>query len=122
MTETDVEELLDLERAGWDALSTGAEDARTFYEGVLDDPVLMLLPGGMVLDDRAAVLDSMGGPAWDSYDLQDQRVRGLGRDAAVVTYGVVAHRGGTPYSALISSTYVRRTGGWKLAVHQQTPR
>jgi hypothetical protein len=44
-------------------------------------------------------------------------------DTAVVTYSVVAQREGTPeYSALMSSVYVRRATGWKLAFHQQTPR
>ena len=40
-----------------------------------------------------------------------------------MTYGVVAQRDGAEeYSALIASTYVRRDEGWRLAVHQQTPR
>jgi len=46
-------------------------------------------------------------------------------DAAVVAYSAVARRAGAgaePYSALISSVYVRRHDGWKLTLHQQTPR
>ena len=31
-------------------------------------------------------------------------------------------RDGATYSALVSSAYVRREGGWRLALHQQTPR
>jgi hypothetical protein len=40
----------------------------------------------------------------------------------VLVYSVVAQREGLePYSAVVSSTYVRRDGEWKLAFHQQTP-
>jgi hypothetical protein len=34
----------------------------------------------------------------------------------------VAERQGRDYRALMSSLYVRREDGWKLAFHQQTPR
>ena len=39
----------------------------------------------------------------------------------VVAYDCTARRkDGAPYHALISSGYVKREGGWKLAFHQQT--
>jgi uncharacterized protein DUF4440 len=114
---------LALEEQGWQALATGPEAAAEFYGRVLDTAVEMLFPGGARIDDRAAVLASMGGPPWESWSLEDPRVRELGHGSAVVTYGVVARRAGAePYSALVSSVYVRRDGGWRLAVHQQTPR
>jgi hypothetical protein len=54
--------------------------------------------------------------------LSDWRVLRPTQDTAVVTYRALAHRTGSgPYSALISSVYVRRRDGWKLALHQQTP-
>ncbi len=111
-----------LEEQGWTALSTGGEVARAFYDDVLDDPLVMLLPGGIVLDDRGAALDAMSGPLWSSYGLEDMRLRQLTDDIGVVIYGVVAERNDERYSALVSSTYVRRADGWKLTVHQQTPR
>lgn len=44
-------------------------------------------------------------------------------DVAVVTYGGTASRDGSEqYSALFTSVFVRRADGWKLALHQQTPR
>ena len=116
------DELTVLERDGWEALASGGEVAQAFYDRVLDGEVLMLFPGGMVLDDRAAIVESMGGPPWTRYELEDVRALRLTPDAGVVAYGVVAERDGKEYSALISSTYVRRDGGWKLAFHQQTPR
>ena len=116
-------ELVELEERGWQALSAGPEAAVAFYQQVLDDDVLMLLPGGMRLDDRATILGALGGPPWSAYRLEDPRVLRPTPDTAVVTYGVVAERAGVPpYSALMSSVYVRRDDGWRLAVHQQTPR
>ncbi len=115
-------DLADLERRGWEALSTaGAGGA--FYDEVLDDEPVMLLPGGMLVTDRAAMVEAMSGPPWSSFALEDVAVRLLGDDVGVVTYGVVAQRGDEPPdSALMASTDVRRPAGWRLAVHQQTPR
>jgi hypothetical protein len=115
-------ELIELEEQGWLALSSTGEAAAEFYERVLDHTVVMLLPGGMVLDDRAAIVQSMSAQPWSSFELDDLRVLQLTADHAVVTYSVVAQREGTSaYSALMSSVYVRRATGWKLAFHQQTP-
>jgi hypothetical protein len=114
-------ELIQWERDAWKALSTSGDAAADFYERVLHDDVLMLLPGGLVIDDRAAVIDSMRGAPWDSYELSDERVVPLGDDSAIVAYRATANRGGTDYTALFASTYVRVDGSWRLAVHQQTP-
>ena len=112
-----------LEEQGWAALSTSPEAAVAFYDLVLDTAVEMLFPGGLRLDDRAAVLDAMGGPPWSRYALQDLAVRRPTPDTAVVTYGVQAQRDGSPpYSALAGSVYVRRDSGWRLVLHQQSPR
>ncbi len=115
------DELVEMERAGWDALSAGGDVATSHYADVLAERVLFLLPGGMLLDDRPAVIDSMGGEPWSSYRLFDERVIKLGDDAAVLAYRTMATRDGTEYEALVNSTYVRAAGAWKLAVHQQTP-
>ncbi len=119
---TDADELIALEIDGWRALSTGGAAATAFYDRVLDDAVVMLLPGGMRLADRDAILQSMSGAPWTTFELDDPQVVALGDDGAVVVYGVDAVRDGAPYSALVSSAYVRRDGAWRLASHQQTPR
>ncbi len=116
------DELIDLENEGWHALSAGGAEATDFYGRVLDDDVVMLLPGDLRLDDRDAILESMSGAPWTSFALEDAQVLALGTDGAVVAYGVVAARDGGEYSALVSSAYVRRDGAWRLAFHQQTPR
>jgi hypothetical protein len=117
------EDLAAVEEQGWQALSTSPDAALAFYERVLDDAVEILLPGGMRLTDRATILAAMGGPSWTSHALEDLLVRQLTADSALVSYGVVAQRDPSPpYSALMSSVYVRREDGWKLVFHQQTPR
>jgi hypothetical protein len=112
--------LRDLERASWDALSTEGA-AADFYARVLARHVRMLLPGGLVIDDRRQVLESMSGPPWSSYELDEVSVLPLGDAAAVVSYRGAATRDGHEYRALFNSTYVREDGEWRLALHQQTP-
>jgi hypothetical protein len=112
----------DLEERGWQALATDGAAAE-FYGEVLDDTVVMLLPGGLVLDERAAVIEAMSGPAWSAYRLDRLTEHHPTADTGLVTYGVRARRGDAPeYFALVASLYVRRAAGWRLAYHQQTPR
>lgn len=120
-TTTQMDELLDLERSAWKALSTSGDEAAAFYSETLASKVLMLLPMGMVIDDREQVIDSMHGDPWTSYELSDERVVALGDGGAVVAYSAHATRGDSDYRALINSTYVREEGAWRLALHQQTP-
>lgn len=114
------EELLQLERDGWQAISDhrGAD----FYSSHLTEDALMVLPGDLVMD-RQTALDSIDGPAtWEWFRLENERVVGLGEEAAALTYRVTAKRpDDEPYSALITSTYVRQGNSWLMAMHQQTP-
>lgn len=121
MTDSGAPGLFELEHAAWEALSTSGDAATAFYKEVLADEVLVLLPGGLVIDDRARVIDSMSGDPWEHYELSDERVLTLGAGAAVITYRVSARRGDTRYAALLSSTYVRDREEWRLVLHQQTP-
>jgi hypothetical protein len=117
----DQRDLLRLERAAWRALSADGESAAAFYDDVLASEVLMLLPGGLVIDDRSEVITSMRGAAWTSFELTDERVIDLTPDSAVVAYRATARRAGSDYDALFNSTYVRQGDSWKLKLHQQTP-
>jgi len=114
------DDLLQLEIESWNALTTEGA-AGPFYDDLLAKDVLMLLPGGTVIDDRATVVDSMSGPPWTSFDLSDERVIDLTDESAVVAYRATAVRDGTAYTALFNSTYVLEDGDWHLAIHQQTP-
>src|SRR3954468_21380111 len=116
------DELVNLERDGWRALST-AGAAAPFYAETLDEEPVMLLPGGMVLSDRKSIVEALSGEPWTWFRMEKPRALMLSDDAGIVAYGVVAQRGDGPeYSALMSSAYVRRDSRWRLAFHQQTPR
>ncbi|HSJ18977.1 MAG TPA: nuclear transport factor 2 family protein [Nocardioidaceae bacterium] len=117
------DELGSLEEAGWRALSTSGEAAVEFYDRVLDHAAVMMFPGGLVIEGRAAILESMSGQPWSSYRLEDLKSLRPTPETGVVFYGVVAERGDAPtYSALVSSAYVRRDDGWRLVFHQHTLR
>jgi Domain of unknown function (DUF4440) len=116
------DQLIELERRAWTALSSSGEDARAFYDAVLAPEVLMLFPGGLVIDDRATVVASMLQADWSRFRLLDERVVVLSSTSAVLAYRVVATRGdGSPYEALLSSTYRKIDSSWRLVMHQQTP-
>ena len=82
----------------------------------------MIFPGGLLLEGREQILDSMAAQPWQSYQIEDPHLISLSEKAGVVVYKVTAQReGSSPYVALISSTYVCREDQWKLVIHQQTP-
>lgn len=115
-------DVADLERRGWEALATGPREARSFYDAVLAEDAQMLFPGGMRLVGKGRVLETMGGRPWASFEISELQVLDLSGTAKTVTYEVVAQREGEdPYRALICSTYVLRSGEWRLVVHQHTP-
>jgi hypothetical protein len=114
-------ELIDLEHEGWRALSTDGATAAAFYDRLLADRVLVVLPGGRVIDDRDEMVDAMRGPPWDRYELSRPKVLPIASDVATVAYEARAQRGRDTYAAWFTSIYVRENGVWKLAVHQQTP-
>lgn len=116
-----MDELVELERQGWEALSSEGNAGREFYASVLREDAVMLFPGGMRLEGREQILQSLGTQPWQTFQLEEPRAISLSRNAATLIYRVKAQRKGSgPYAALISSTYVNEKG-WKLAVHQQTP-
>lgn len=118
------DELVALEVEGWQALTTEGA-AGPFYDRLLDEAPVMLLPGGMVLTDRAEMVASMSGTPWRTFELHDVRVQRPSDDVGVVTYRAEAVRDERSYVALMSSVYVRRGGDgpdrWRLVLHQQTP-
>ncbi|MGH8771981.1 MAG: nuclear transport factor 2 family protein [Burkholderiales bacterium] len=116
-----MQELIELEKQGWCALSMEGDDGRKFYASVLRDDAVMLFPGGMRIEGRDRILQSLGSQPWESFRIEDAHVIALTSNAATLVYKATAKRkGGAQYVALISSTYVRdRT--WQLVVHQQTP-
>jgi hypothetical protein len=76
------DEFIELERAAWQALSTSRERAAEFYDAILANDVLMLLPGGLVIDDREQLIDPMRGAPWTSFELSHERVLALTNTSA----------------------------------------
>jgi hypothetical protein len=117
-----MQHLLELEEQGWQALSSDGESGKRFYSSVLRDDAVMLFPGGMLIEGKGNILESLAAVPWKSFLIEEPRVIPLSESAGVLVYRVTAQREvGAPYTALISSTYVRQGGTWKLVVHQQTP-
>ncbi len=114
--------LIELEEQGWQALSTEGDAGKEFYSSVLSNDALMLFPGGMLIDGKEKILESLAAQPWKSYQIDNPRVISLSENIGVLVYRVTAQRESSdPYVALISSTYVLSDGTWKLVLHQQTP-
>ncbi|MBJ7410017.1 MAG: hypothetical protein JHD15_06570 [Phenylobacterium sp.] len=59
---------------------------------------------------------------WRDLTMSNRLLLEVTDDVAVISYRAdVTRADGEPYSALISSGYVRREAGWKLAFHQHSP-
>ena len=113
------DEVEDLERRGWEALS--GPDGAAFYADVMADDGIMIFPG-ISLDRHQSLRAIAGAPPWASFDLDDVRVVEAGPGCAVVIYRATAQREGeAPYRACMSSVYARRGGSWRLVLHQQSP-
>ncbi|WP_194838117.1 nuclear transport factor 2 family protein [Nocardia sp. XZ_19_369] len=114
-------ELLEVERRGWDSLcdGTGAD----FYGLLMTGDAVMVLARGMVLG-RAEVIAALNdSPPWRTYEIFEPRVIDGGVDSKVLVYTGVAYReGDTPaFRGQMSSVYLRAGGEWKLVLYQQTP-
>jgi Domain of unknown function (DUF4440) len=111
--------LIEAEREGWTALTTAEGGA--YYRAHLAKNALMAFPFGVM--DREQAIEAMeSAPPWAEFEMRDPRVVALTDASGVVVYSVVARREGEePYSAVVSSTFVREGGGWRLAFHRQTP-
>lgn len=112
------EELIALEHEGWDALVAG--NGGRYYREHLTADVLMAFPFGVLT--RDATIEAMeSAPAWERYEITEPQVVQLSDDSGIVVYEVVAQRPGEdPYSAVVSTTFVRDGDGWKVAFHQQS--
>jgi hypothetical protein len=112
-------ELLELEHAGWRSLcdSTGGD----FYGNVMTDDGRMVLANGAVMS-RSEVTESLEhAPPWASYAIDDPSVVTLGDDVAALVYTGTGHRdGGDDFIGIMTSVYVRHDSGWRLAHYQQT--
>ena len=112
-------ELLELEDAGWDALSS--DRGASFYRDNMADDGLMVFPG-VVMNKADALAAIAFAKPWSEHRISDVAVRALDTDAALIAYRATAQReGAAEYRAMMTSVYVRRAGRWLLALHQQSP-
>lgn len=116
-----VDDLLELEHAGWRSLCDGTGGA--FYGSVMTDDAVMVLAHGFVLDKAAVAASLDEAPPWRGYEITDARLVAIGGAAAALVYTGRAWRddGEPPFVALMSSVYVRVDDAWRLTVYQQTP-
>jgi Domain of unknown function (DUF4440) len=111
-------DLIELERRGWEALSTDA--GADYYRDLLTEDALFAFPFGVMSRDDALAAIAAAEP-WFSYEIQDPQVLELTEDSGTVVYSVVAQREGQPeFRGVLSTTFVRRGGQWKQAFHQQS--
>jgi hypothetical protein len=110
------DELLKIERELW---SGGPES----YQRHLDEDCLVAFAETAGVSSRDEVAASVkSGPRWRDLKIDVEGVLALSNDVVILTYRASALRGDDErYRALVSSAYVRRQDGWKLAFHQQTP-
>jgi Domain of unknown function (DUF4440) len=115
------DELLDLERRGWEALST--QTGAGFYGGLMTAEAAMVLSNGQVMS-RDEVVDALAqAPPWASFELMDARVVPIGDGSAALVYRATARRDAetSPFECVMTSVYVADDDGWRLALYQQTP-
>lgn len=118
MKKLDLENLLKLEKQGWDCLtkSKGAD----FYGALMTNNALMILVNGMTLEYRTIVQSLNNAEPWDSYEIKDPRLLNINDNVATLIYSVTAKRGNSEFVALNSSTYSMVNGEIKLNLYQQT--
>ncbi len=114
----DEREIIDLERRGWDALCT--PNGAAFYADLMTDDAMMVFPGSAMTKKESLAAMRAEKP-WSSYKIEDPRVLRVGSGGRLVLYRAIAKRGAHVYDALMASIYVRRSDGWKMVFHQQTP-
>lgn len=115
------DELLEVERQGWDSLRSG--QGGTFYGELMTPDAVMVLTNGTVMD-REAIAGSLDdAPPWATYQISDPRLVDISDNAAALVYRAEASREGddAPFVALMSSVYHRIDGEPRLALYQQTP-
>ncbi|MBN3511390.1 nuclear transport factor 2 family protein [Mycolicibacterium nivoides] len=115
-----LDELLHIERAGWDSLceSSGAD----FYGELMLPDAVMVLANGMVMDRNTVVSALAQSPPWRAYEISGVRLIALDDDNAALVYTGTAYRDGDEpaFVGAMSSVYHRVDGVWKLTLYQQT--
>ena len=109
-------DLLAIEKKFW----TGDEK---FYREHVDTSCLVAfteMSGLMSNRDLAAT--AKDGNRWKKLDLESKGLVRPTDDIAILTYEAKTERvTGEPHHAIVSTGYVKRSDGWKMMFHSQTP-
>jgi protease I len=109
------QELVAIERQFW----SGKPEA---YLQNADEKCLIAFGEMAGLIDRQQMAKMAEPGRWSDVTINPKGLLELSDAAIVLSYEAKTRRNnGQPYHALVSSAYVKRNGGWKLAFHQQTP-
>lgn len=92
----------------------------------LDESCLLAFPQAGQMHgvfSKADIAESATTPnRWRDLKISDRHLLCLSDHVAIISYRADVRRAdGRPYRALVSSTYVKRDGDWKLAAHQHSP-
>ena len=113
------EELIELERAGWDSLCDGS--GSTFYGSLMAPGGLMILANGQVLSRDEVVASLADAPTWASYEITNARMVTINDESVAIVYLGTGHRSGSDdFVGIMTSVYTRRDDGWQLQLYQQT--
>ena len=89
--------------------------------GIVTNPCLVVFVGMATVMRREDIAKTAEKGRWTDVKLTPKGFVQLSDTSAVIAYDCTARRkDGKPHHALVSSGYVQRADGWKLATHQQT--
>lgn len=110
------DELFELEQGFWG----GGED---YFREHTDRQCLLAFTGMTGVQPREGVAASARDPQrWRDLKMARKGFLQAADDVVFLSYEASATRAnGEPYRALVSTGYVRRADGWKMAFHGQTP-
>ena len=100
---------------------------REHFSKHLDEQCMLAFPQmgemhGVYPRDEVAATASTTPDRWRDLKISDRQLVRPTVDVAIISYRADVLRGdGVPYAALVSSAYVQRDEGWKLAFHQHSP-
>lgn len=113
------QDLFEIEQGFW---LSGKEHFSTH----LDERCVLVFPqagemhGVKTRDEVAATATNAN--RWSDLRMSDRHLLQVTENVAIISYRAdVTRADGQPYAALVSSAYVRRRTGWKLAFHQHSP-
>ena len=108
-------DLLAIEEEIW----TGGPEA---YQKHMDEKCLVAFKDMSGLISRKEIMKAAEKGRWTNVSLNEKGTIELSAATMIITYECSANRhDGKPYHALVSSGYVKRGEGWKLAFHHHTP-